>query len=313
MSINKLFKLSSVITIFLPVFAMVSCSSLKKTTVADNNDVFYKAGHRGARGLMPENTIPAMKKGIDAGANTCEFDIQVTKDGKVMVHHDASFNPAYETMPDGSDIPKTEREKYIFYKMNYADIRQFIIGEKDYATFPEQKRIKTYAPLFTELIDSIETFTKSNNYGPVYYMPEIKSDPKEYGKSQPYPEEFVKIVMETLKPYMKQIGKRLIIQCFDLKPLQILHRDYPEVQLALLSSQKNRSIDEQIKLLGFTPDFYLPEFRMITSELLSECHAKRIQVVPWTVNDKSEMEKLIDLGVDGIITDYPDRLAAINK
>lgn len=291
----------------------VSCSSTRESTTRNNDNVFYNAGHRGARGLMPENTIPAMEKGIEVGANTCEMDLYVTKDGKVMVHHDASFNPAYERMPDGSDIPKAERGKYTFYKMNYDAIRKFIVGGKPYAAFPEQQMTETYVPLFTELIDSVEAFTKANKYKPVYYMPEIKSNPKKYGITQPPPEEFVKTIMQAIKPYMKHIGDRLVFQCFDMKPLQILHRDYPDVQLALLNAKKDVTIEDLIEQLGFVPDFYLPEYKLVTPELLSKCHERHIKVVPWTPNDPAEMEKLITMGVDGIITDYPDRLNMLRK
>src|SRR5205809_6796817 len=112
-----------------------SCLLLFFTSTAFKTDMseseqpyprFFKVGHRGTRGLMPENTIPAMIKAIEVGANTIETDVHITKDGKVLVYHDESFNPDYTTKPDGSDIAKTDRQQYIFYQMNYAEIRPFI-------------------------------------------------------------------------------------------------------------------------------------------------------------------------------------------
>lgn len=304
---------------------MSGCAFLKGSEASESGPVFYNAGHRGTRGLMPENTIPAMKKGIMVGANTLEMDLQVTQDGKIVLNHDNTLNPFYVTRPDGSDIPqlpdkkridnsnipKAEQKEYMIYDMKYSDIRRYIVGEKYYPDFPEQQRVKTYMPLLTEVIDSIEIFTKENYHAPVYYMPEIKSNPDYYGISQPYPEQFVRIVMEALRPYIKEIKRRIIFQCADLEPLQILHRDYPDIQLALLPHGRNVSIDEYIGKLGFKPDFYLPRYRAVTPELLNRCHSLGIKVIPWTPDDTAAMRKLVTMGVDGIITNYPDRLTGI--
>ena len=154
---------------------LLSCSSSRKTTSNTKTfPAFFKVGHRGTRGLMPENTIPAMEKGIEVGANTVEMDVHISKDGKVLVYHDESFDPKYTTMPDGSDISKSERKKYTFYQMNYDEIRKFIIGKKEYPAFPQQQRLATYTPLLSELIDSVDAYTKAHNLPGVYYLIEIK-------------------------------------------------------------------------------------------------------------------------------------------
>src|SRR5690606_33130651 len=122
-----------------------ACNNSPSSTETDTGlPDFFKVGHRGTRGLMPENTIPAMIQGLEAGANTIEFDVHITKDSQVVVYHDASLTPSYTTMPDGSDIPAEERSKYTLYQMDYDSIRQFIIGEKAYPAYPEQQRIRTY-------------------------------------------------------------------------------------------------------------------------------------------------------------------------
>ena len=266
---------------------------------------FYKVGHRGTRGLMPENTIPAMIKAIEAGANTIEFDVHITKDGQVVVYHDASFNPAYTTMPDGTEIPKETREQYTFYKMDYSSIREFVIGEKPYPEFPEQQRLKSYAPLLSELIDSVEAYTKAHHLPSVYYLLEIKSSEKTDGKEQPAPEEYIDKLMAVKE--LKRLGNRLIVQSFDMRPLQVMHRKHPGIALGFLTDQKNAVPDQQLTQLGFSPAFYNPHFTLLTPELLQQCHAKHIQVVPWTVQEVADMKKLKEMGVDGIITDYPNR------
>jgi glycerophosphoryl diester phosphodiesterase len=266
---------------------------------------FYKVGHRGTRGLMPENTIPAMIKGIEAGANTIEFDVHITKDGQVVVYHDASFNPDYTTKPDGSEISKEEREQFTFYKMDYNKIKEFRIGEKAYPEFPGQQHMRSYAPLLSEMIDSVEAYTKAHHLPGVYYLLEIKSSEKTDGKEQPAPEEYINklMVVKQLKP----LGNRLIIQSFDPRPLQVLHKTHPKVILGFLTYDKAIDPAKQLDLLGFTPFQYNPYYKFCTPELLKTCHDKGIKVIPWTVQEVTEMKALKQMGVDGIITDYPNR------
>jgi glycerophosphoryl diester phosphodiesterase len=284
-----------------------ACKTTKTTTAAKNEyPSFYTVGHRGTRGLMPENTIPAMYRGLTEGANTIEFDVHITKDGQVMVYHDASFTPSYTTTPDGKDIPAEKRTDYIFYQMNYADIRPFIIGEKPYPAYPEQQRMRSYAPLLSEMIDSVEAYTKTHHLPAPYYLLEIKSSEKSDGKEQPAPEEYMDKLMAVKQ--LQPLGKRLLVQSFDMRPLQVLHRRYPDMALGFLTDDKKNGFDQHLAQLGFTPFFYNPNYKLVTRELVDKCHAKHIKIVPWTVDDVNEMKKLKALDVDGIITDYPNRL-----
>ncbi|MEO8109356.1 MAG: glycerophosphodiester phosphodiesterase family protein [Ginsengibacter sp.] len=272
---------------------------------------FFKIGHRGTRGLMPENTIPAMVKGIEAGANTIEMDVHITKDRQVIVYHDESFNPEYTTMPDGTDISKEQRKQFTFYQMNYSDIKPFIIGKKNYPAFPQQQHFAAYTPLLSELIDSVEAYTSANHLPAVYYLIEIKSNEKTDGFEQPAPEEYMKIVMAVLKP--KNLGHRLFLQSFDVRPLQVLHREYPEIKLGFLTGDKKATFDENLNKLGFTPAFYNPAYKLVTPELVRRCHEKNIMIEPWTVETIEEMKSLKAMNVDGIITDYPNLFKDLNN
>ncbi len=293
--------------VLLAATGLNACKSTKPMTAQQQLPTFYKVGHRGTRGLMPENTVPSMIKAIETGANTIEFDVHITKDGQVVVYHDASFNPAYTTMPDGSEIPAASRSEYTFYKMDYSRIREFVIGEKAYPEFPQQQRIKSYAPLLSEMIDSVEAYTQSHKLPGVVYLLEIKSSAKTDGSEQPVPEEYIDKLMAVKN--LLPLGKRLIVQSFDPRPLQVLHRRYPDMTLGFLTYDKAVKPAEQLALLGFTPQFYNPFYQFTTPELLSLCHSKKIQVVPWTVQEATEMKKLKEMGADGIISDYPVRFA----
>ncbi len=253
---------------------------------------------------MPENTIPAMKKAIEFGATIIEFDVHISKDGQVIVYHDASFNPAYTTMPDGSEIPVTDRKKYTFYQMNYNEIRPFVVGKKMYAEYPQQEQIASYTPLLSELIDSVEAFTKSKQLPAVTYLLEVKSDTKTDGVEQPAPQQYMDILMKVLNPY--KLDRRLIVQSFDVRPLQVLHRDHPGIALGFLTGDKNVSFEENLIHLGFVPTFYNPHYNLTNEALIEKAHAKNILVTPWTVNTLKEMQRLKSLKVDGIITDFPN-------
>ena len=288
---------------------LAGCTGAKKL---DNDKLreFLKIGHRGSRGFMPENTIPAMIKAIEDGANIIEVDVHVTKDNKVIVYHDASFNPDYTTMPDGSEIPVAERKKYTFYQMLYSDIRPFVIGMKPYPLFPQQQRLATYTPLLAELIDSVEAYTKATKRPAVSYLIEVKSSEKTDGFEQPAPEEFMRLMMAELKPL--RLGKRMIVQSFDMRPLQVLHKQYPKLALGFLTGDAKMTADENLSRLGFNPTFYNPHFSLVNEELVKKCHAKGIRITPWTVNTLSDMKRLRQLNVDGIITDYPNLFKDLN-
>ncbi|CAM3643570.1 glycerophosphodiester phosphodiesterase family protein [Mucilaginibacter galii] len=272
---------------------------------------FYKIGHRGTRGLMPENTIQAMTKAIEMGCNTIEMDIHITKDGQVLVYHDESFNPDYTLMPDGSEIAPADRKKYTFYQMNYADIRKFVIGKKKYAAFPQQQQMECYAPLLTELIDSVENHTKTHKVKAVNYLIEIKSNPQTDGFEQPAPEVLVDKLMSVLKPH--KLGSRLIIQSFDIRPLKVLHQKYPKVTLGFLTGDAKVSMKKNLADLGFNPDFYNPHYGMVTAQMVDTYHSQNMLITPWTVNELKEMKQVKDLNVDGIITDYPNFLTDLLK
>lgn len=272
---------------------------------------FMIIAHRGARGAMPENSIPAMKKAIDLGANTIELDVHISKDKQVVVYHDASMNPEYTRGPGDIEIAKEKRKDFTLYQMNYEDIRRYDIGSKYYAAFPNQQKFKVVIPTLPELIDSVEEYTRLKGLPGVFYLVEIKSNASTDGVEQPSPEEYMKILMASLAE--KKLGSRLLIQSFDIRQLKVLNEKYPGHALGFLTGDKTKSFSENLQQLGFTPTFYNPNQQLVTDTLIRECHAKKIKITPWTVNEPAEIEKLVKMGVDGIISDYPDRVVGVKK
>ncbi len=268
-----------------------------QSSIAQEN--FDKQSHRGGRGLMPENTIPAMKVALDYGT-TLEMDITFSKDKKVLVSHDNYLNKLFVLDPDGKAL--TDAKRIIIYEMNYEEIKKYDVGSKFHKDFPQQKKMKVQIPLLSDLIDSTEHYAKIKNYPAPHYNIETKMGAKNDNVYHPEPKEFVKKLMKVIKK--KKVQNRVIIQSFDTRSLEIIHKKYKKVQTAYLVSKGELSAN--LKLLTFKPDIYSPQYKLITPRLIADCKKLGIKVLPWTVNTKEEIESLRTMGVDGIITDYPN-------
>jgi glycerophosphoryl diester phosphodiesterase len=262
-------------------------------------------GHRGGRALMPENTIPAMLHAVDLGVKTLELDCVISEDKQVVVSHDVYMSSDFMLKPDGSLINKTEEKQFLLYRMPYDSIRRFDAGTKAHPQFPEQKKMKTYKPPLSALIDSVEQYVKVHHLKAVYYNIEIKSSPEADDIAHPQPAVFVKLVMDVLKK--KGIQKRVIIQSFDIRPLVLLHQKYPKQPLSYLVQNKD-SFDDNIKKLGFSPAIISPNYALIDADFVKNAHQSNVRVIPWTVNDEPSMQKMAEWQVDGIISDYPNKL-----
>jgi glycerophosphoryl diester phosphodiesterase len=268
------------------------------------NTIDYQA-HRGGRGLMPENTIVAMLAVMDnKKVTTLEMDLAITKDKQVVVSHDPILNPLITTKPDGSFIKASELNKNIIYQMDYAALEKYDVGLKMHPGFTGQKKLAASIPTLSSLIDSVEKKSKAIGRKMNYNI-EIKSVEGKDGTEHPAPDEFVELVVSTLEK--KNILDRTSLQSFDLRPLRVLHEKYPSIKTAyLVFGADCANAEKQIALLGFQPTIYSPEYKYVNKAMIEYCHQKNIQVIPWTVNTKEEINALIALKVDGIISDYPN-------
>lgn len=264
-------------------------------------------GHRGGMALMPENTISSMLNGVKLGVRTLELDMVISADGKVVVSHDPYMSARIMRKPDGSDVDVSEEKSLAMYKMPYDSIRKYDAGSKPNPQFPNKPKFKTYKPLLADLIDSVETYVKKNKLKPVYYNIETKSTPAGDGIYNPKPDVFVETVMAVIN--QKKIVQRVIVQSFDVRTLQVLHKSYPKIKLSLLVGKIN--IDEDLKTLGFTPDIYSPYYTFVTKEIVQKAHDNKMLILPWTVDQEKDMTALGDMGVDGIISNYPNKLVQL--
>jgi glycerophosphoryl diester phosphodiesterase len=286
--------------LILPIFCLVLTASAQQSL-----DV---QGHRGGRGIMPENSIPAMINAVKIGVRTLELDCVISKDNQVVVSHDTYMSSDFMLKPDGSTIDKANEKKLLIYTMPYDSVKLYDGGTKPHPQFPDQKKMKTYKPLLAELIDSVEQYVKVNHLKKVYYNLEIKSAPGRDNIEHPAPAQFVKLVMDVLNK--KKVTPRVTIQSFDIRPLQELHQKYPKQTLSYLIANKDSFADNMTKL-GFTPQIISPYYTLIDSKFVNQAHQAKVQVLPWTVNDEEGMKKMSDLKVDGIISDFPDKLITL--
>ncbi|GAA4907774.1 glycerophosphodiester phosphodiesterase family protein [Mucilaginibacter defluvii] len=264
--------------------------------------------HRGGRALMPENSIEAMLHAVDLGSRTLELDVVISKDGQVVVSHDTYMNADFMLKPDGSEISKAEQKSLLLYAMPYDSIKKYDGGTKVHSGFTAQKKMHTYKPLLTEMIDAVDKYTKAKHLKPVYYNIEIKCSPKGDNVEHPVPDVIADKVMAIVK--QKNLLNRSNIQSFDERPLQYLHAKYPKVVLAYLVSNKN-TYRQNMDKLGFKPPIISPEYKQIDATFVNNAHAAGVKVIPWTVNDAQAMKQLAAIKVDGIISDNPDILVEL--
>lgn len=282
---------------------MISQNKIASTNLAEVS--FNKQGHRGCRGLMPENTIPAMLKALDLGVTTLEMDASISKDKQIFLSHEPFLNHDITTKPDGHFIEQKEERSYNMYHMLYDSIKTYDVGLKPHPRFPQQQKLAVSKPLLSDLFDSVKKYMLTSKRPFPYFNIETKCMPATDNLYHPEPAEFVELLMKVI--HEKKIEDFVIIQSFDFRSLQYLHQHYPAIKTAMLIEEfDKRPLEEQISALGFTPTIYSPENSLVNKTLIEKCHQQNIKVIPWTVNDTKKINELKALGVDGIISDYPN-------
>lgn len=296
-----------VIKLVLLLLVAVACKeeSKKEDTmnVMRSDYEFDLQGHRGARGLAPENTLPAFRLALQNDANTLEMDVVISKDEKVVVSHEPWFSPEICLDPKGDSIPKGNKRGYNLYEMTYEQIAKYDCGKLGNPRFPNQQTQSAKKPLLLEVIELGENYSLRQKV-PVAYNIEIKSLPEGDGIFHPGPEKFADLVVKAIDSSAAD-KKQITLQSFDFRVLRYLNETYPDYTLAMLVEEKD--LETNLEALGFTPDIYSPQHDLLTEAMVEKIHEKGMKVIPWTVNDPVRMQLLLSWGVDGLITDYPDR------
>lgn len=271
---------------------------------------FDVQGHRGARGLRPENSIPAFLLALDSGVTTIELDLAVTKDKKLVVSHEPWMAASICITPEGNSIVEKDEKKHNIYKMTYQQVREWDCGSKGNERFPQQQKMAVAKPLLSDVIVAVEDHLKNYTRYEVDYNIEIKTLPEGDNKFHPTPQVFSDLVYKLVDEYLPL--DRVVIQSFDFRVLKYWHEKYPEVRLAALVENK-KSVEENLAALGFTPSIYSPYFTLLTIADVKNLHQQKVRVIPWTVNEEKDMLSLKGMDVDGFITDYPDRAAKFRR
>ena len=284
---------------------LTSSCAVKNST---NTDVTFPAfayeGHRGARGLYPENSIGAMKVAIDLPAvTTLEMDCHITKDKKVVVFHDDYLNPKFVTYADGKELEGKDN-KGLVYDYTYNQLQAFDLGIKGNLDFPQQKKTSTKIDLLEDLVAKSEKYAAAKGKK-MFYNIETKSSEKKDNKAHPEPKEFSDLLLKVV--FDKGIDKRTVIQSFDKRTIQYINKQYPTIRTSfLIDAKKTKTPQQLVDELGFKPFIISPNYKIVTKQFVDDAHKLGIKIIPWTVNTKEEIEALKVLKVDGIISDYPN-------
>ena len=283
-------------------------------------------GHRGARGLSPENSLPAFATALSIGVTTLELDVGVTADDVVIVMHDRALNPATVRDASGRWLPRPGPD---VHTLEFSELSKYDVGRIDprssYAKeFPLQEAVDgTRVPHLEQVFQLAE---KAGN-DVVQFNIEAKVSPEAPHQTLT-PEAFADVLIRVVREY--GFERCVIIQCFDWRVLQHTQRVAPEIRTSYLTSRQSwldnlaqgsawtaghdvddhgGSVPAVIESAGGT--IWSPFYREVGEAEVRDAHARRLTVIVWTVNEPVAIRSLIELGVDGIISDYPTRLRQV--
>ena len=274
-------------------FLIILCLSLQMSTIAQNT--IMVVGHRGCRGVMPENTIEGFREAIKRGVDGIEWDVVVNNQGQLVISHEPYFHKDFCFNSQGDPIE--DETRYNIYRMSQMQIKGFDCGTKFHKGFPEQQKIKASKPLLKEVMNMVPEIRSKR----IFF--EIKSDEPEYGISQPFPEDYASLVLNEVSRYKL---RSIRYMSFDKNILEELHKLDPKLNLVYLSEKKG--IKKSLKELSFKPNSVGLYYRTINKRTVNILRDLDIGIYAWTVNQIEDGHKMMSFAIDGIITDYPRRI-----
>ncbi|TGN10923.1 glycerophosphodiester phosphodiesterase [Leptospira ilyithenensis] len=305
----------SYLSLFFLSFLLIDCASSVIKNTPLNGKVDWQ-GHRGARGLKPENTWPAFEEAIQYKMTTLELDTVLTKDKRIVIHHDSETNPVICQNQDGSSIKKTS-----LYDLTFAELQVLDCGSKKNPSFPEQvavpgTKLITIEDFFQKVLEA-EKKAKQK----FFFNIETKF-PDDGSASDSIVEEHTNLLVSAIEK-AKAID-RTTIQSFDMRTLPFVQKKNPKIKTSALFAPTytqgflmtigfgngyRQDIIETAKSLK--ANVISPYFLYVTPEFVKQAHDSKIEVIPWTVNNEKEVNRLLGCGVDGVISDYPNLLRKV--
>jgi glycerophosphoryl diester phosphodiesterase len=261
---------------------------------------FDLQGHRGARGHAPENTLPGFERALAMGVDTLELDVGVTRDGVVVIHHDRRLNPDLARGPDGNWIAAPGPT---IHSLTYGELQRYDVGRirpgSEYARqFAHQKPLDgTRIPRLADLFALVKASA-------VRFNIETKLSPEAPDETLP-PEPFARALLAEVRK--ARLERRTTIQSFDSRTLAVVQREAPGIATAYLTSgKKGEAIPRMVHEAKGA--IWSPNWRDVDAQALVVARELRVRVIPWTVNEPADIARILDMKVDGIISDYPDRV-----
>lgn len=290
--------------LLISLFILTSCST---NSTMSEQPTFDWQGHRGCRGILPENTIPAFLHALTyPEITTLELDVVINKEGRVIVSHDPWMHPEICLDPQGEKLADTP--KIAILDMRLDEIQAYDCGSLPHARFPDQHKMKVVKPTLGQVFVAVREACEGTGRELPKFNIEIKYlDEWEKAGLVPSMQDFIEAVLISLKQWPEH--ELINLQCFHPPVLKLLHEQAPKYTLAYLDEFPQAGVlKEKIDSLGFVPEFYSPYHIKLTKEIVDEAHDLGMKVIPWTVNALPDMRRVREAGVDGIITDYPNRI-----
>ena len=264
-------------------------------------------GHRGARGLLPENSIPAFLHALDLGVTTLEMDVAINADDHVVVSHEPWMSAKICTHRDGREITEEEEKTLRIYAMSDVELAGYDCGSRGHPDHPNQQAMPVSKPLLSDVFTAVAARARATGrnarFGPVLFNIEIKSLPEGDHIFHPEVMEFANTLYRIVNEH--GLVEQTTIQSFDTRALEAMHEIDPQISISLLVENQD-GLQQNLGRLSFIPQVYSPDYQLLDRDQINAAHALDILVIPWTINDEKTMRELVGMGVDGIITDYPD-------
>jgi glycerophosphoryl diester phosphodiesterase len=243
---------------------------------------------------------------LELGVTTLELDLAVSKEGELIVSHEPYMSSEICTDAKGNKISEDfSKQNFVLKNMTVAEIQTCDCGSLKHPRFPVQKKLKVYKPTLQQVVDAVRARCETTRSNVPQFNIEIKSNPKWDNVLTPSVSEFAKLVVD--KVNQLKINELTTIQSFDPRALEAVKKLDKHLKIALLVENRN-GVKTNLNELSFKPDIYSPHFKLVDLPIVQYCHQQQIRIIPWTVNDTTDMISLIRLGVDGIITDYPNKI-----